>query len=205
VEAQGVRLRPVRTEDFWLFERGADSPDTVGEFNWSGYRDIAALHRQYELNRLIGPDSGRLLVALGTDVIGDVSWTRVTYGTPGWWCWNIGISLLPEYRGHGAGSVAQSLVVDYLFNTTVTPRIEAWTDVENIAERRALEKAGFVAEGVLRSAQFRAGGWRDLVIYSVLRTEWRSRADAGGQVGDVVAGTRIGEGVGRGSPVRPPA
>lgn len=172
----------MRTEDFWLFERGADSPDAAGEFNWSGFRDVAALHRQHELNRLIGPDAGRLIVALGEHVIGEVSWTKVTYGVPSWWCWNIGISLLPEFRGQGAGPVAQVLLVEYLFNTTATPRIEAWTDVKNIAERRALEKAGFVHEGELRSTQFRAGGWRDIVIYSALRTEWRPPADSAGQV-----------------------
>jgi aminoglycoside 6'-N-acetyltransferase len=176
----GVRLRPVRVDDFWLFERGSDSPDAVGEFNWSGFRNVAALRRQYELNRLIGPDAGRLIVALRDEVIGDVSWTKVTYGMPSWWCWNIGISLLPEYRGRGAGPAAQSLLVDYLFDTTPTPRIEAWTDVENIAEQRALEKAGFVREGVLRSAQFRTGGWRDVAIYSVLRTERQPRAPAAG-------------------------
>jgi RimJ/RimL family protein N-acetyltransferase len=176
VAQPSVRLRPVREDDFWLFERNAGSPDAVGEFNWSGYRDVAALHRQYEVNRLIGPDAGRLVVVLDEDVVGDVSWTKVTYGTPSWWCWNIGVSLLPEFRGRGAGSAAQSLLVGYLFETTATPRIEAWTDVDNVAERRALEKAGLVREGVLRSTQFRAGGWRDVVVYSVLRTEWQERA-----------------------------
>jgi RimJ/RimL family protein N-acetyltransferase len=50
-------------------------------------------------------------------------------------------------------------------------RIEAETDVENVAEQRALERAGFTREGVLRHAQFRAGHWRDTVMYSVLRAE----------------------------------
>lgn len=167
-----VQIRPVRTDDLWLYERGADDPETVGPFNWSGYRDIASLRRQFDQNRLIGPDGGRLIVTSGPDVIGEVSWTRVTYGMPGWWCWNIGISLLPEYRHKGAGTAAQSLLVSHLFNTTATPRVEAYTDVENMAERRALEKVGFSREGVLRSVQFRGGRWRDLVMYSLLRDEW---------------------------------
>lgn len=170
-----VRLRPVRADDLWLFEQGAVDPDTVGRFNWSGYRDIAALRRQYEANRLIGPDGGRLIVSGGDDVLGEVSWIKATYGTSAWWCWNIGISLLPDHRGKGAGTAAQALLVDYLFNTTVTPRVEAYTDVDNVAEQRALEKAGFTQEGLLRSVQFRLGQWRDLVLYSVLRAEWQRR------------------------------
>jgi RimJ/RimL family protein N-acetyltransferase len=50
-------------------------------------------------------------------------------------------------------------------------RVEASTDVENVAEQRSLEKAGYQREGVLRRAQYRAGDWHDLVVYSVLRGE----------------------------------
>jgi len=39
------------------------------------------------------------------------------------------------------------------------------------AEQRALEKAGFTREGILRGATYRAGQWHDQVIYSVLRNE----------------------------------
>jgi RimJ/RimL family protein N-acetyltransferase len=35
----------------------------------------------------------------------------------------------------------------------------------------ALEKAGFAREGILRHAQFREGGFHDLVLYSKLRGE----------------------------------
>ncbi|MEV5878331.1 GNAT family protein [Streptomyces sp. NPDC052101] len=34
-----------------------------------------------------------------------------------------------------------------------------------------MEKAGFVREGVLRSAQWRGGQWHDQVIFSMLRAE----------------------------------
>jgi hypothetical protein len=45
------------------------------------------------------------------------------------------------------------------------------TDVENIAEQRSLEKAGFTREGILRHAQWRAGAHHDLVSYSMLRED----------------------------------
>ena len=43
--------------------------------------------------------------------------------------------------------------------------------MENLAEQRALEKAGFTREGILRGTTFRQGRWHDMVIYSVLRDE----------------------------------
>jgi len=86
-------------------------------------------------------------------------------------CWNIGITLSPEWRGQGQGTRAQHLLAEYLFETTLVERIEASTDLENTAERRALKRAGFTFEGVLRRAQFRCGEWRDLAQYSLLRGE----------------------------------
>jgi aminoglycoside 6'-N-acetyltransferase len=35
----------------------------------------------------------------------------------------------------------------------------------------ALERAGFTREGILRHAQWRAGAWRDVSLYSKLRGE----------------------------------
>jgi RimJ/RimL family protein N-acetyltransferase len=43
--------------------------------------------------------------------------------------------------------------------------------VDNIAEQKTLEKAGFTREGVMRGGGWRDGAWRDGVIYSLLRTD----------------------------------
>jgi hypothetical protein len=71
--------------------------------------------------------------------------------------------------GQGHGAEAQRQLAAYLFATTRVERLEASTDVDNLAEQRSLEKAGFTREGVLRSAQFRDGAFHDLVLYSRLR------------------------------------
>ncbi|MEE3921864.1 GNAT family protein [Micromonospora sp. BRA006-A] len=61
--------------------------------------------------------------------------------------WEIGIVLLPEWRGRGLGWRAQALLCDYLFSHTPAQRIQAGTHPENVAEQRSLEKAGFQLEG----------------------------------------------------------
>jgi RimJ/RimL family protein N-acetyltransferase len=169
--ADPIRLRPVREDDFWLFERQADDPDAAGRFNWAGFKNVRRTRQQFDEDGLIGRDGGTLVVAADGAVAGCVIWRRVTYGNPEWWCWNIGISLLPEFRRRGVGPVAQAMLVEQLFDTTVASRVEAYTDVENTAEQRALEKIGFTREGTIRSTQFRQGEWRDLYIYSILRSE----------------------------------
>jgi RimJ/RimL family protein N-acetyltransferase len=47
--------------------------------------------------------------------------------------------------------------VDSLFAHTTVHRIEAATETGNIAEQKALERAGFTREGVLRGIRWRGG------------------------------------------------
>ena len=77
----------------------------------------------------------------------------------------------PEARGHGFGTEAQRQLTDWLFANTTVNRVEAQTDVANVAEQRSLAKAGFRREGIARGSQFRAGGYHDLVTYSRLRDD----------------------------------
>jgi RimJ/RimL family protein N-acetyltransferase len=165
-----VRLREATTADARLLELW-QGPGYRGEFNDFGLpsRPVGSAIRE---RGLIDEDRGALIVEVAQDgrPIGSVSWHAVHYGpNPQSRSWNIGIALVPEARGHGYGGEAQRLLADRLFATTTANRIDAMTDVENTAEQRALEKAGFVREGVLRGAQFRAGGWHDLVVYSLVR------------------------------------
>jgi RimJ/RimL family protein N-acetyltransferase len=104
--------------------------------------------------------------------IGSVGWHKARYGpNEQSEAWNIGISLVPEALGLGFGAEAQRLLADHLFATTAMDRVEASTDVDNVAEQRALEKGGFMREGVIRGAQFRNGARHDLVNYARLRTD----------------------------------
>jgi RimJ/RimL family protein N-acetyltransferase len=83
----------------------------------------------------------------------------------------IGILLAPEHRGRGVGSEAQRALAEYLFETTAAHRLEATTEVDNVAEQRALEKAGFTQEGLHRGSGFVRGAWRDFYVYGRLRSD----------------------------------
>jgi aminoglycoside 6'-N-acetyltransferase len=170
-----LRLRPVTLDDIaFLVDR--QTPEGVSAFNWFGFRSEIDFLRRFEEDGFLGELHGKLMVEVDTAdgpvPIGDVSWHAVDHGPPpASRCWNIGITLGPEWRGQGFGSRAQRMLADSLFDTTTVERVEASTDVGNAAERRALEKAGFSFEGVLRRAQFRGGAWRDLALYSLVRGE----------------------------------
>ncbi len=162
-----VRLRPVTAGDLGMFERFAVEPGLVG-LDWGGFRDAQEPARRFAKDGYLGPGGGRLIVEAQDAATGFVSWMARQYGGVAG-CWEIGIALLPEWRGQGIGWRAQDMLCEYLFTHTPAQRIEAGTHPENTAEQKALEKAGFRLEGVLRSVEFRAGQWRDGRLYSRVR------------------------------------
>lgn len=168
-----VRLRDVTADDVDLIDAWEADPVKKGEFNDFG-EPHRSIRESVEAGTTIGDDHGMLVIERVADgmPIGTIGWRAVSYGpTTGSRAWQLGISLVPEGRRHGFGSVAQRLLADYLFATTDAFRVEASTDVDNLAEQRALEKAGYQREGVNRGAQVRHSGRHDLVLYARLRTD----------------------------------
>jgi RimJ/RimL family protein N-acetyltransferase len=167
-----VRLLDVTPADAALLERL--HADQAGGFNDLGQDRGSLPPEAWVDGRLRGERRGEFFVERRADraIVGTISYHRVSYG-PGErsGAWMIGIDLIPEGRGAGLGTEAQRILADWLFKTTPVNRVEASTDVDNVAEARALEKAGFTREGINRGAQFRAGAYHDLVIFSRLRDD----------------------------------
>jgi len=165
-----LTLRLVREDDLPVIGSLTWDPQVAGEFAQFGWFDLRRWRRRWDEDEMIGPDGGMLMVAHGSETLGLVNWRR-HQTTPAASCWEIGIALLPGARGHGHGTQAHRLLARYLFAHTPAHRIQAATEVGNVAEQRALEKAGFTREGVSRGIGWRDGAWRDGVTYSLLRTD----------------------------------
>lgn len=164
-------LRPVSAADIETLEAQDIAPPGHEDVAWWGYASGPSVRQRFAAGTCIRPDGGLLVVVDDDDcAVGDVSWHQVSHGPPpASCCWNIGIWLHPDARGKGHGAAAQRLLAEYLFATTTYHRVEADTDVDNIAEQRALERAGFTREGVMRGAMFRAGAFHDSVLYGIVR------------------------------------
>jgi RimJ/RimL family protein N-acetyltransferase len=169
---ENIYLRVVHLDDLPILEERADDLAFLTEFNFFGLRRHQSLEKAFQENGLLSQEKGTLVVVTCADeqVVGDITYRQVRYGGAGM-TYDIGITLVPTSRGKGYGAEAQKLLADYLFAIYPIMRVGAATDSTNMAEQRALEKAGFTREGVLRKAQWRNGAWHDLVIYSKLRGE----------------------------------
>lgn len=115
----------------------------------------------------------RLDLAVVERVTGNVVGEVVLNGwDPGNESCNFRILLVPGSYGRGLGTEATRLIVGYGFESLGLHRISLEVYAFNPRARRAYEKAGFVAEGVLRDALLWEGERVDATVMSVLAPEW---------------------------------
>lgn len=165
-----VKLAPVREQDLDTLNFLTGDPDGTGAFQWYGWHDPHRHRRRWEDSGFLEEDGGLLMIAVGEERAGLLSWRKMVTSRVSY-CWAMGVIVAPGFRGQGVGTRAQRLLVEYLFTHTPVNRIEATTEITNLAEQRALEKAGFTREGVLRGGGFRDGAWQDGVLYGIVRDD----------------------------------
>jgi RimJ/RimL family protein N-acetyltransferase len=165
LEGKNVNLRVVEKEDLLQNAELINNPDYFGEYNPLVQMSKADLEKQYEK---LGSEEKRFLIE-------DKDGNRIGGIThfPAGETLEIGYVLNPSERGKGYGTEAAEIMVDYLFLSKDTVRVQAHTDIRNEASQKVLEKAGFKKEGVVRKGFFIRGEWRDCCLYSILREEWK--------------------------------
>jgi RimJ/RimL family protein N-acetyltransferase len=89
------------------------------------------------------------------------------FGTAEW-----GFALGSAFWGTGIFTDAARLVVDFVFDTIGTHRLEARAAVANGRGNGALRKLGAVQEGVLRKSLFRHGRYLDQILWAILDEDW---------------------------------
>jgi RimJ/RimL family protein N-acetyltransferase len=98
--------------------------------------------------------------------LGLVSLRVVTEGTG-----SLAVSVFPEGRGQGVAPAALQLVARWVLIECGFHRVEAEADVANTASRRAIEKAGFVREGILRDHCETHGRRHDCEMFALVRAD----------------------------------
>ena len=168
-----LRLRPLTDDDVEaLVVARDDDPSNLGP---SGDEARERLRKQVERNLTLAADGFvELVVERDGELIGDIQARAPKHGFPPGVC-EIGITLLANARGQGAGREAVELFTGHLFDEGVE-RVQASTAVDNAAMRRVLERLGYTFEGVLRDyAPADDGGREDYAMYAMTRRDWEAR------------------------------
>src|SRR5262249_23759045 len=77
------------------------------------------------------------------------------------------------YWNRGYGTEALRLLLRHGFHTLNLNRVALRVYGNNARAIHAYEKAGFAHEGQLRQAIYKEGAYRDVLLMSVLREEWK--------------------------------
>lgn len=170
LKGKSVDLRAVERSDIERLYQWYNDSDFFGE-----NEPIPSPITREGLERLFlepkGHSEGSTFIILKKDgvPIGDINHRGGTQHSP----MEIGYALVPNERGRGYGTEAIAIMVDYLILAQDIQRIQATTLTDNKPSQRALEKAGFIKEGLMRKSSWVRGRWRDDFMYAITRDDWR--------------------------------
>jgi [ribosomal protein S5]-alanine N-acetyltransferase len=81
---------------------------------------------------------------------------------------NLGYWVAQGLTGRGLATKAVGEVIEVAFGELGLHRLEAGTQVDNVASRRVLEKNGFEPIGIARAFLQIAGEWRDHLLFQLI-------------------------------------
>lgn len=88
----------------------------------------------------------------------------------------LGYVLSREHWGRGLMPEAVRRMIRFCFDQMDLNRVEARCIAENTASARVMEKAGMTHEGTLREREYIKGAYRDMKMYSILRSDYDTAA-----------------------------
>ena len=170
LEGKTVNLRVMEKDDLPLVVDWTNRPEVFGEYN-----PLHQMSKTEAEKMLDNPADVKPFIIEKKDgsKIGFIVHFHVLHLGTGTKQLEIGYSLVPDERGKGYGTEALEIMVDYLFLSKEVTRIQAETDLRNLASQKILEKVGFNKEWILRKNFFLRGEYRDCYLYSILREEWK--------------------------------
>ena len=87
----------------------------------------------------------------------------------------IGYMFGKDYKGKGIMSKSCEALINYGFNQLILNRIDIKAATENIKSRAIPERLKFKQEGILRESEFLYDHFIDLVVYGMLKEDWKKR------------------------------
>lgn len=167
VRTERLVLRPYRPEDVEAVHRACQDPDIQ---RWlrvpSPYTEADAVRFVTETTVSAREEGSGLLTAVEAD--GEFAGSAGLHLTPGALGPGVGYWIAPWARGHGYAAEAAHALAAWALGLGAA-RVHLLADVGNGASQASAVRAGFVREGVLRSAlDYRDGSRGDAVLFSRL-------------------------------------
>jgi RimJ/RimL family protein N-acetyltransferase len=175
-----LRLRAIEKEDLPRFVAWLNDPEVTQHLVFHAPMSLPQEEKWYE--RILQQHSAEQPLVIERDApqgwtpIGNISFLAIDWVNRNT---ELGIFIGEKASwNQGYGREAIEVLLQYGFNTLNLNRIFLRVDETNPGAIRCYEHAGFVLEGRLRQAKFEDGHYIDLLLMSVLRSEWQSRQNS---------------------------
>lgn len=177
LEGPNVILRLFTDADLDEFLKLENTCAEMGEFAPVDLRVPAAFRKQFSETGGWDDKLGRMLITDKSGrIVGHIMFIKEPSFQSGY---EVGFVVFRgEDRGKGYTTEALRIFSAYLFELKAIPRLQLSTHTDNIAARRVAEKCGYKLEGTLRRMFFTRGAYVDYALYSLLRDECPSLAEA---------------------------
>lgn len=171
IKSKDIVLRPIKLSDAeFMFECEQDkeartnfmsTPKNVAEVK----KDIANSIEEMKKKR---PNNDEFVIEWQGKVVGKI-WLNGMAEKFGEHKAFMGYVIHKDFRGKGIGTKAMKLLTSYAFKRYKLKRLAVTTRTFNIGSRKALEKAGFKLEGILRKNKCKNGKYLDDCIYAIVK------------------------------------
>jgi len=177
IYGEHLRLRAVEQADVGKFHEWVNDPEVT--HGLALYLPMSNLDEEHWFERLAQRDpnekplsidlrEGEAWKLIGNCGVFAIEWLHS--------CAELGIMIGDKSAwDKGYGTECMSLLLRHCFETLNLNRVALRVYADNLRAQRAYQKAGFVEEGRLRQAVFKHGRYDDVIIMSVLRSEWSAR------------------------------
>ena len=177
ITGKKVRLRQIRTSDSEKAYPLLKNDAILSNIAWDGPANQEEVYDTYSRweEEIKNGESCRLAIELSEQpgIIGciDIRFPRHPQQVDiGYWLgepfWD---------KGYMTDAVRLACYLSFYYHDAV--KTAAGVFVGNTGSKRALEKNGFFLDGTMRNQVYKRGRWRDVWLFSLLRSEWKSRSD----------------------------
>ncbi|MGC5325013.1 GNAT family N-acetyltransferase [Brevibacillus sp. SYSU BS000544] len=173
ITTERLLVRPMQLNDApYLFEFWSD-PMVSKHMNIDSFVDVSQAQQMILLFEKLCTENKAIrwtiLLRHSNEVIGSCGFNYLDFENERA---EIGYDLGYPYWGNGYASEAIKAIISYGFDSLRLNRVEAKVEPENLNSIRLIKKLRFVEEGKLRQYEKSKGEFVDLIMFSMLRTEW---------------------------------
>lgn len=166
IKTKDFILRPSRKTDLIEYHNSRNDP-IIARNMYHGIYPLSLEQAKIELNNFINDkkDCEKFIIEINKKLAGAIYFHEISKNHKA----RVGYWLRKEYRNKGIGTKALITITNYGFKKYKLKRITANVVTFNKPSARALEKAGFKLEGILKKNRYKNKKYYDDFLYAKIK------------------------------------